>query len=167
MKALIYKVNEWLGQLNPRERRLVIGAGVFVLIFSPYQLVWAPFSEALVDLDNKVAIQYTKLSSMQRAADEVRQLRKAGGRGIANKNQPLLSLVETTARRNNLGTALKKLQPEGQQGVRVQFEDVVFDDVMLWLDNLLTKQGIVISEIFIQRQAGVGKVDVRLVMERS
>lgn len=167
MKAMIHKASEWLGQLNPRERRLVIGAGVFVLIFFPYQLIWAPFSEALVDLDNKLGVQHTKLSSMQRAADEVRQLRGAGGRGVANKHQPLLSLVETTARRNNLGAALKKLQPEGQQGVRVQFEDVVFDDVMVWLDSLLTKQGIVISEIFIQRQAGVGKVDVRLVMERS
>ncbi|MFV2059777.1 MAG: type II secretion system protein GspM, partial [Gammaproteobacteria bacterium] len=45
----------YFNNLNPREQKLVIAAGFFILLFLPYQFIYAPFQENLLKLEEDTA----------------------------------------------------------------------------------------------------------------
>ena len=165
LNELKAKIQIWLSGLNPRERRLVIGGGVFLAVFVLYQLIWAPFANGVADMQTKVNKQQQDLLWMQQAAQEVRTLQGgAGGRGQVHSGS-LLGLIEKTARERGLGASIRKVQPEGQNGVRMWLDKVSFDTVMTWLDELQVKQGVSVSSFSAERTAQQGWVNVRMLVE--
>ena len=77
--------------------------------------------------------------------------------------QSLLSLVDRTAKSGRLGTALKRVQPDGDEKVGVWLEAANFDDLVRWLAALETRHGVrVVSSVFQALEAS-GSVDARLV----
>ncbi|MEX2327090.1 MAG: type II secretion system protein GspM, partial [Pseudomonadales bacterium] len=75
--------------------------------------------------------------------------------------QSLLSEVSRSALEFNINP--NRLQPEGTGGVSVWFDGVVFDDLMLWLQEQ-SAQGIYVQQVSIDRQAAAGKVNARIVL---
>ena len=164
LNDLKIKLQTWLDSLNPRERRLVIGGGIFLAVFLVYQITWAPFVNGVADMQDKVDKQQQDLIWMQQAADEVRRLQGGGTRRAVNSGS-LLGLIEKTARQKGLGSSIRKVQPEGQNGVRVWMDKVAFDEVMGWLDDLQAQQGVTISLFSAERTAEEGRVNVRMLAE--
>lgn len=159
------KLQAWLDSLNQRERRLVIGAAIFLSVFLLYQLTWAPFVNGVANMQAKVNQQQQDLLWMQQAAREVSGLRGASAGQQPVHSGSLLGLIEKTARERGLGTSIRKVQPEGQNGVRMWMDKVPFDDVMTWLDDLQLKQGVTVSSFSAERTAQAGWVNVRLLVE--
>ncbi len=60
---------------------------------------------------------------------------------------------------------MKRIEPEGQNSVRVWLEQAAFDDVIQWLQNLKRDYGIHTADIVIERQAAAGRVNARLTLE--
>jgi len=164
LNELKIKLQAWLDSLEPRERKLVIGGGVFLAIFMVYQIAWAPFANGVADMQLKLNKTQQDLIWMQQAADEVRTLRGSSGRKPAYGGS-LLGLIEKTARQKGLGSSIRKVQPEGQNGVRVWMDKVSFDAVMGWLDELQAKQGVTISHFTAERTASEGRVNVRMLAQ--
>jgi len=164
-------MNEWMNSirtyldgLNPRERYMLIGGSIVLLIFLLYQLIWAPIADGVTAMQNKVNRQQQDLLWMQQAAEEVKQLR-GGNRHRPRRSGSLLGSIERTARNSKLGDSIRKVQPEGQNGVRMWLDGAAFDDVLTWLDGLQYKQGIMVSNISIERLSEQGRVNVRLLLE--
>lgn len=159
------RIQTWLDGLNPRERRLVIGGGLFLSLFLLYQLTWAPFANGVASMQTKVSKAQQNLIWMQQAADEVRSLSggAAGGRPVHTGS--LLGLIEKTARQRGLGSSIRKVQPEGQDGVRVWMDRVSFDAVMTWLDELQQKQGVMVASFSAEQTPQAGWVNIRMLVE--
>lgn len=165
LNELKVRFQAWLDSLNPRERRLVIGGGAFLLVFILYQLAWAPFANGVLNMQVKVDKQQQDLLWMQQAAEEVRALQGGGGARRPVLSGSLLGLIEKTARQGGLGSSIRKVQPEGQKGVRIWMDKVSFDAVMTWLDELQVKQGVMISSFSAERTPQPGRVNVRILVE--
>ncbi len=165
LNELKVKLQTWLDSLNPRERRLVIGGGIFLLLFILYQITWAPFANGVANMQSKVSKQQQDLIWMQQAAEEVRSLQGGGRRAVYSGS--LLGLIEKTARQKGLGSSIRKVQPEGQNGVRVWMDKVSFDAVMTWLDELQVQQGVTVSSFSAERTAQEGWVNIRMLAEGS
>ena len=58
---------------------------------------------------------------------------------IAGIDQSLVVIVDETLRNRGLYEALQRSQPTGPDGIRVEFENVAFDDLMLWLGDLSSR----------------------------
>ncbi len=159
------KIQSWLGGLNPRERRLVIGGGIFLLVFLLYQIVWAPFANGVADMQAKVDKQQQDLIWMQQSAQEVRSLKGGASGRKSVRTGSLLGLIEKTARQRGLGSSIRKVQPEGQKGVRMWLDKVSFDDTMIWLDELQTKQGVMVSSFSAEHVKQPGRVNIRMLVE--
>jgi general secretion pathway protein M len=157
-------MKQWLAGLDPRERRLVLGGAVVVGCLLIYVLAWEPFATRVAQLRAGHGEQQALLQWMQNAAQEVQQLRRASGRPAqAVSGQSLLAVIDRTAKTGHLASALKRVQPDGEQRVRVWLEDAAFDDVMRWLQGL-ERQGIrVENSVFEAKELG-GHVDGRLVL---
>jgi len=165
LSELKAKIQAYLDGLNPRERRLVIGGGIFLLVFVLYQLTWAPFANGVADMQTKVNKQQQDLLWMQQAAQEVRSLQGGSGGRRPVHTGSLLGLIEKTARQRGLGSSIRKVQPEGQNGVRMWLDKVSFDAVMTWLDELQLKQGVMLSSFSVERIAQPGRVNIRMLVE--
>ena len=164
MNELMNNVRTYLDGLNPRERRMLIGGSIIFVIFLAYQLIWAPIANSVTSMQDKVNKQQQDLLWMQQAADEVKQLR-GGNSSRPARSGSLLGSIEKTARDSKLGDSIRKVQPEGQSGVRMWLDGAAFDDVLTWLDGLQYTQGIMVSDISIERLSEQGRVNVRLLLE--
>ena len=144
---------------------MVAAAGGVLAVFLIYLLAWQPLTAGYQRLERQVGAREQELHWMQQAAAEARSLKARAGPGGGAVAQPsLLGLIESTARRDRLAVALKKVQPEGQDGVRVWFENASFDDLMLWLDGLHRTNGVNVAEFSIDRQSTDGRVNAKILL---
>ena len=105
---------------------------------------------------------------MQQAAAEAKQLRggasASGGGG--DEHRSLLALVDQTAKQSQLAQAVKRIQPDGQDVVRVNLEQASFDDVVKWLGNLQRVYGVSVVDAAIDRQTDAGRINARLTLKK-
>ena len=159
------QVKQWFNNLAQREQQMVLSAFVIIVVFIIYSL-WSSFTSHIENLQHRVNNQQSIQSWMQQAANEVNQLRGSGTAGARPKGkQLLLGLIDRSAKQNKLGSSLQKVQPEGEQGVRVWLEKAAFDNIVVWLDNLQYKHGLVVTDISIDSQEVTGTVNARVLIE--
>jgi general secretion pathway protein M len=161
-------MKEWLASLEQRERHLVIGGAVLLGLMLMYIVVWEPLTNTVDNLRTATAEQASTLRWMRQAAQEVKKLRGSGSkRAKSTGGQSLLSVIDRTAKSGRLGTALKRVQPDGEKRVRVWMEAANFDDVIKWLVLLDNRYGVGIENSVFEVKQEPGKVDARLVFEAA
>lgn len=155
---------DWLNSLQPRERLMVVVAAVFVVGASVY---------AGTDrLDRVVARLGSDVATLERALAELKPLKTAvqnsGTAARAPINQSLVVLVDTTLRQRNLYTALQRSQPTGDNAIRVEFENIAFDDLIAWLGEISGVYGMQMSSgsFSVTTQNVPGRVNASLNLER-
>jgi len=156
------KIKQFLDQLNERERNMVYAAAVFLLVFLPYQFIWAPFTNSIDELGKRVEIQEQDLLWMQARVPEVRQL-GATANSKQGGTQSIYAVVEKTARQE-FGSDIR-VQQEGKEGIRIVIKDTSFDDLLIWLDNLQFRHSAFIKEFKVDREKGVGRVKASILLE--
>ena len=154
----------WLG-LAPREQRVLLLGAVALVFLLIWLAVWEPLRTARDAARIRVAAAAGDLATMRAVAP---QLRDAGGGGPAvGDTRSLLVLVDATARASAVGEALLRVEPVAGEQVRVYFEGAGFDALVTWLTELEAKHGVVIGDLNVNRAAGVGRVDARLLLQRD
>ena len=159
------QLKQYFANMTARERQMVLSALGVIVLFVIYQS-WNSFTSHVDKLQHRVDNQQQILDWMQQAAREVKLLRGTETVGERPKGkQLLLGLIDRTAKQNKLANNLQKVQPEGEQGVRVWLEKAAFDNIVVWLDNLQYKHGLVITDISIDSQEVTGTVNARVLIE--
>ena len=158
-------MKEWFTSLAPRERAMVSIAAVVVALALVYAVAWNPLTASVSRLQQSVEEQQALKQWMQQAAAEVNQLR--GAAGASDDHRSLLAVVDQTSKQSQLGPAVKRIEPDGQELVRVSLEQASFDDMMSWLGSLQRSFGVSVADVSIDRQAASGRVNARITLKRS
>jgi general secretion pathway protein M len=158
-------VKEWFNALALRERVMVSIAAVFIVLALIYAVAWSPLNSSVSRLEQSVEEQQVLKQWMQQSATEVNRLRNAAG-GAAD-HRSLLAVVDQTSKQSQLAPAVKRIEPDGQELVRVTLEQASFDDLVTWLGSLQRNFGVSVADVSIDRQAASGRVNVRLTLQRS
>lgn len=154
----------WFMSLEANERRMLLGGGGLLLVMFLYLGIWEPMTSKVDSLRVSTVEQTSLLAWMRGAAQEVKKLRGRGGQQAKPvSGGSLLSLVDRTAKSGRLGTALKRVQPDGDAKVRVWLEAASFDDLVRWLTALETRHGVQVESSVFQALEASGSVDARLV----
>lgn len=154
-------------ELQPRERLLVSVAAVVVTITLLFLLVWEPLAKAREKSREALSDERALAQRLEVIGAAVQKARAAGVGAIQGREQSLLTLVDALGKNSELGKAPTRLQPEGEQEVRVVFEDVSFDALMRWVALLENTYGIRVTAADFERRAGAGLVNARLTVRRS
>ena len=157
----------WLDALEARERVFVLGGAAAVVVALLYAFVWAP-------LDRSHQAMQVSVQSWERAVAEIRPLAgmkvptTGAARPQASQQTPVV-IVDQTLRARGLDRSLRRSQPTTSDGIRVEFENVAFDDLILWLGDLGTQYAMqVASGSFSPGTEGVrGRINATLTLERS
>jgi len=158
-----------LSTLKPQEARIVILGSIAMTAILLYQLAWLPANQSIERLEGIVNKQQTTEKWMTASAREIQQIRPSSSAANSNKNRPsgsLLTLTDTTARQFRLQKALKRVEPESQNSVRIWIEQANFDDLIQWLEALSSRHHITASKATISKQNASGIVDARLTLTR-
>ena len=159
-------MKDWFLSLTQRERTMVQVAASVVFVFTFYLIVLEPISSNYTKNKKNVADATQTLEWMHSAAQEVKQLR--GGRLLPEHPQGkklVLSMVDRSVKKAGLAGVMKRVQPEGDSGVRVWFEGAAFDELVKWLAIIESKHGLLVNEINIEQTESTGLVDVRVFLD--
>lgn len=161
----------WFATLAPRERMLVIAAAVIATFGLGYIALWEPLAASVARLEQSVQAQRELKQWMQKSAAEAQRLRGAGAptpvASSGEESRSLLSITDETVRENNLGSSVRRIQPEGQTIVRVVLEQASFDDMMIWLGTLQRSFGVSVVDLAVDRHEQVGRVGARITLKKE
>jgi len=160
-------MKNWFDALEIRERLFVVAGALVVVCALFYYIVWTP-------LDRGQATLVRNIGALERSIAELKSVKATLGNSegtpavIAGGNQSLVVIVDTTLREHGLYSALQRSQPTRQNGIRVEFENAPFDDLVLWMGDLGGRYGLqVISGSFsVPAQETRGRVNASLTLER-
>ena len=160
-------MKDWFELLEVRERLFVLVGSLFVAGALVYFAIWSPLDRGQITLSSNV-------SALERSLAELRPLQasliNSGGSqtAIAGLNQSLVVIVDTTLHERGLYAALQRSQPTRDNGIRVEFENAAFDDLVLWLGDLGSRYGLqVIAASFSATVSdSQGRVNASVTLER-
>ena len=157
----------WFESLSPRERIMVLACAVVVAIAILWFGIWAPLDGRHDRLRDSVADWEEGLDKLQRVAE----LRGSGGTGnqqTAVDTRTPVVIVDTTARSRGLSDAIQRSQPTTSTGIRVEFENVAADTLVLWLGDLSVRHGMDVQQasLSVAPRAEPGRINATLTLER-
>jgi general secretion pathway protein M len=155
----------WLASLDPRERLMVYAAAGVLAVLLFYVVLLHPFYSSYDKLRDGVEQRRATLQWMQETAVKVRQLKGANPAAQGMAGRSLLSVTDGSARTAGLGDALKRVEPDGSNGVRVWLEGAPFDSVIGWLRVMSSSYGVDVDSASIERTATAGRVNARLSLQ--
>ena len=160
-------MKDWFEALEPRER-LFVGIGTIVVAIALFWgLIWMPLDKGHRDALDRVTTWEQSLAELRPLASQPQPVNGTQSRPSVSPTQSPVIIVDTTLRNRSLGQP-KRSQPT-PNGIRVEFENVSFDDLVLWLGDLSNQFGMEVQAgtLSIAAQAGPGRINVTLTLERA
>ena len=161
-------MNDWLQTLDQRERILVMTAAVFVIFAIAWFAVWKPLDNNQKSAALRVEDWKTSIAALRPMKS---QLQAQGGNQATptGQNLSMVVIVDNTLRQRGLYNSLQRSQPTpGGDGIRVEFENAAFDDLMLWLGDLNRQYSLHVQSSSFSAVSGdgQGRVNSTVTLER-
>jgi general secretion pathway protein M len=144
-----------------------IGAGIIVMLALVYLLAVEPFFKQRTILTQRIKAQRQELVWMQQNSERVKRLQAASpDHTQTSYSRSLLGVVDSSSRTNNMRKSIQRMEPEGNNGVKLWIEDADFDTLIQWLGSLNTQQSVYVARATISRGDAPGLIDTRLSLQR-
>ena len=162
-------MRNWFDSLEARERNFVTAGGVVVLLALLYGLGWAP-------LDNKHNRLKADVANWQQSLVELRPISAMAANGnsaqsvvVRGSQQSPIIIVDETLRSRGLDRYRRRSQPTAGDGIRVEFENVAFDELVLWLGDLSEYYAMDVQagSFSTGSQVSPGRINATLTLERG
>ncbi len=144
-------------RVDAGDRRVLVIGALIVLVLLGWAWVWEPLRSERLVLRERVAANADLLA--QARAQPVPTMATRG----APRTGSLLARADASARAAGLGERLGGIEPQGQDALRLQIDDVAFDVLAAWLQSLAV-DGIAVEAMTVQRAASDGHVVARVVL---
>lgn len=128
-------MKDWFLSLDERERLFVTAAAAVLAVAVFYLAIWMPLDRGQSSLANSVGGWRDSIAELRLLQGEL-QSAELGQSEVAGLDQSLVVIIDETLRSRGLYDSLQRSQPTGPGGIRVEFENVVFDQLVLWLGDL-------------------------------
>lgn len=154
----------WWNGLQARERQLLlIGAGMLAAL-AYWLLLWQPLVAARERSRAAVTTLQQATTEASAQVSAILASRKlAGPRPVRS----LFALIDSSAREAGLMSAQTRIEPLGEDRVRVSMDGVSFDQLAAWLEGLDRTEGVDINEWSVDRALVPGVVNASMTLQTS
>ncbi|VAW62558.1 hypothetical protein MNBD_GAMMA11-803 [hydrothermal vent metagenome] len=167
LAQVLTPANQWLATLEQRERQLVIGGSIALVIMFFYLAIWEPVTSNFEQQQSQHESQRKLHSWMKNAATEIKSLKATSGNNIARfRNQSISSLADRSATTSGMKPYIEKIE-QSKTGVKITLKTASFDSMIAWLSDLQNKYGIFVVKVKIEKSKEAGAVDAKITLERS
>ena len=160
-------MRDWFESLDPRER-LFVSVGVsIVAVAILWGAIWAPLDRGHRELQQRVATWEQSLAELRPLASMPQPQGGSRPASAAGSAQSPVVIVDSTIRSHGLGQP-KRSQPT-PNGIRVEFENVAFDKLVVWLGDLSHQYGMEVQagSLSAATSENPGRINATLTLERS
>ena len=138
-------MNQWWSDRQPRERTLLGGVGVLVLLFVVFQFLLMPLADYRASARDQHEAALAMLQEVEAGARTIHALQAAAGERPEGAAR---TVVATTA--TELGLAITRLQPLESNELDVWLDDVASPLLYAWVGRL-QERGIPVTRAVIQK----------------
>lgn len=155
----------WWDGLATRERRIVMLAGLALLLVIAFLFVVEPGLERRSALNSQLQTLVNEQAWMQAQVPAVRaQAGAAGAAPAARTTGSPLGVVDVSARSAGLGSALRRVRPL-ESAVEAELEGAPYAALVGWLATLESRHGLRVVNLSIDRGNEPGRVNAQLRIE--
>ncbi len=147
--------------LAPRERSFMLIGSIFGTLILIYALLWLPLQRDLARLRVQVPKEQEQLVLMRTQATQIKQLR---AQTAVPNTGGLLGFIEQSSISAGLKPNIKRVEPDGSNGVRLIVDSVDFNTLVNWLATLHKEGAVRVENATFDAQAAPGVVNARLTL---
>lgn len=162
-------MKDWFEGLESREQ-LFVSLGAFVVIAALlYGFVWAPLDRNHDAMAESVAEWHRSLAELGPLKGMAQTGNSATRTAGPGSQQAPIIIVDQTLRSRQLEQFRRRSQPTSSNGIRVEFENVAFDDLVQWLGDLSDQYSMHVQAGSLSKgsQSGAGRINATLTLERG
>lgn len=145
-------------QLSLRDQSMLALLAGALALYVLYQALIHPLAVANQRLENQNASAQKSLAAVTQMAAELRALQQSSTQGAADQSENLTQLIDRTVASNNL--RMSRFQPGSNGDVQVRLDNMAFDQVLRWLNELESAQSVTIRELVVAPGSAPGLVNV-------
>ena len=157
---MMERMQQFLQQLQPRERRLVLFGAIAAVLLLIIATV-LPLQRSVTALEQRVERKRDDLQWLRSMAPQLAGLQSSAPPPL---RESLVVLVDRTARESGLAKSLVGSQPSGDGGLNVRLDQTPFDTLVVWLSQLRERYGVRVDSATIDAGKGSGNVTATLVL---
>lgn len=149
--------------LAPREQNLITALGVVLIIALVYLVLMFPAQSSVSSASKKLEAKQSLLLWMQANEEQALAAAKSGAGGSSGRSQNILGDVNNAASRFQI--TLQRYEPEGKDKLRVWLEDESFNNMVRWLHQLESQNGITVASVSLDAENDPGIVSAKIVLK--
>lgn len=154
----------WWNSLQRRERQLLSSGAAVLAALAYWMLLWQPLVTARERSRAAVATLQQSTAQASAQVEAIMATRKAAA---PRPVRSLFALIDSSAREAGLMNAQTRIEPLGEDRVRVSMDGVNFDQLAAWLEGLDRTEGVDISEWSVDRALVSGVVNASMTLQAS
>lgn len=160
-------MKNWFFSLDERERLFVMAAAAVLAVAVFYLAIWMPLDRGQSSLANSVSGWRDSVAELRLLQGELKSA-ELGQAEVAGLDQSLVVIIDETLRNRGLYDSLQRSQPNGPAGIRVEFENVAFDQLVLWLGDLSSRYALQVqaANFSTTSRDHDGRVNATITLER-
>ncbi|TXH03530.1 MAG: type II secretion system protein M [Nevskiaceae bacterium] len=167
MNAYLTALQDWFRGLAARERVMVASCAVVVAVTVLFLGIWEPLVKAHRKYEVDLAAARALGQRLEVIAAQAQSAHGTSGAAPVATGLSLLSAVDQAGKSGVLTKPLTRIQPEGDNEVKVWIDGVSFDALLRWIGELELRYGIDAQSVDIEKDATPGQVNARLSLVRS
>ena len=135
-------MKNWFLSLQDRER-IFVSAGMATLIVAVVWFgLWLPINNDHKATKERVNTWKLSLAALKPMRVQI-QASANNTLPTSGQDQSLIVIIDTTVRQRGLTESLQRSQPTASgSGIRVEFQNAAFDDLILWIGDLHRQYGL-------------------------
>jgi general secretion pathway protein M len=157
---MIERVLQYLQTREPRERRILLFGAITALLLIIVATV-LPLQRSVAAIEQRVERKRNDLQWLRTMAPQLAGLQ---GNAAPPLTEPLVVVVDRTARESGLAKSLVGSQESGDGGLNVRLDQTPFDSLIGWLAQLRERYGVRVDSATIDAGKGSGNVTATLVL---
>lgn len=161
-------MKDWFENLEAREKLFVSLGAVVVTLSLIYGFIWAPLERNHAQASASVSDWQQSLAELRPLKGVVQNTAASTPRAATGQQSPII-IVDQTLRSRGLEQYRQRSQPTTSNGIRIEFENVAFDDLVLWLGDLADQYGMHVQagSLSAGGRSGPGRINATLTLERA
>lgn len=161
-------MKDWFDNLEQREQWFVGAGAVIAAIVILWGLVWMPLANGHDNARTDVDTWEGALAELRVVGASMTTTPTTGPTPQPGSTDSPVIIVDQTLRAANLNSSLQRRQPT-PNGIRVEFEDVAFDQLIVWLGDLNNRYAMEVQagNMNISTRTGPGRINASFTLERA
>lgn len=155
---------DWYLRQSQRDRLIVVGLTVFVVVSLAYAMFWLPLTRGLENNRKAIVKNEQTIQKMLVSESIAKSMKGGSGPGLKSSKKAPYLLIDDIIRKLQMKNP-DRVEPIGTTGARVNFTAVEFDKLIMAIAEL-EEYGLKVSTLNISRKE-VGIVGARFRVDKN